>query len=149
MLFDVSKSLCAINQKKVVCEEKGRQHITNNSKGDYEVYKYKIDGGIITDANQGARCDYIVEANKGDKRNAFIIELKGRNVDHAIEQIRDTIKRYKNELILYHIRPRIVYRNNTHEINGSEMRKFKKDYPFTVCKTNSLEDDLSKLLYKK
>lgn len=148
MLFDALKSQCATNQKIVVCEENGRQHITNNSKGDYEVYKYKIDGGIITNAQQGSRCDYIVEANKGDINNAFIIELKGSDVEQAIEQIKATINRYRSELRSYYIRPRIVYRNNVHDIKGSKMRQFKKDYPLTVYKTNCLEDDLSKLSYK-
>lgn len=145
MLFDVSKSQCEVNQKIVVCEENKVKHITKNPNSCYKVYKYKIDGDIISNAEQGLRCDYIVEVDKEEKKDAFIIELKGSDVEHAIDQIKATISRYRNKLNSYIIRPRIVYRNNVHDIKGSKMRQFKREYPLTVYKSNCLEDDLSRL----
>lgn len=145
MLFDVSKSRCETNQKIVVCEENKVKHVTKNPNGQYKIYKYKIDGDIVSSSDSELRCDYIVEVDRDVKKDAFLIELKGSDVEHAIEQIKSTISRYRSKLTSYIIRPRIIYRSNVHQIRVTKMRQFKKDYPLTEYTKNCYEDDLSRI----
>ena len=52
---------------------------------------YTIDGNIIKDGN---RCDKLVLIQSDVQNNKWIevfVELKGKNVDHAIEQLKATV----------------------------------------------------------
>lgn len=51
------------------------------------VSKYHIDGGLCDSMNH-EKCDYGIFT---DLNELFLIELKGRNINHAIEQIDHTI----------------------------------------------------------
>ena len=52
-----------------------------------EVYEIRIDCCVICD---GVKCDYLLLDPGGNPKEHFI-ELKGKNVIHAIEQITETI----------------------------------------------------------
>lgn len=52
-----------------------------------EVVFYKIDGGII-DSNEVNKCDYGILTENND---FFLVELKGADINHAIDQINSTI----------------------------------------------------------
>lgn len=140
MLFDEKYSSCSKKQSIVVSKENGNQHILNN-KSLCNVYQYRIDGGIISSA-EGERCDYIVEAKKTPKYYAYMIELKGSDLNKAISQIQSTINMYRDNLKEYVIFPRIViHKTSTHDIRGKKYRDFKKLYPETIVKDKKYDLD--------
>ena len=87
--------------KKIVCEEHKRKIVfINNNKRVVE--KIQVDGCQITD---GIRCDCLV--NFGKIQN--FIELKGKNIKHAIEQLKRSIKilgQKDNQIMCYIISSR-------------------------------------------
>lgn len=138
MIFN-NKSKCTLHQKVVVCEECHKKYIANNIERD-EVYKYKIDGDVLSPSTSQPRCDFLVEnATKG---NAYLIELKGTDITHAVEQIEATICLFSAQLGDYTILPRIVYRRNTHGIRSSKVNAFKRKYPKTKIQTNVIEENI-------
>ncbi len=67
-------------QTRIVCQEKSSK-ITFVNTSKQEVQKITVDDCAIT---KGYRCDYlIINANKTE----YFVELKGRGIDHAIEQL--------------------------------------------------------------
>lgn len=138
MLFEERYSKCIINQPIVRSGEKGKCHYVKNDSGS-PIFQYHIDGDIIKNIDI-KKCDYIVEVTK-DKSIAFIIELKGSHLSEAFQQIENTINHFHSKLHSYDIRPRIISKKvNTHSINNSEYRKFKKKYPDALCKTGEYTD---------
>ena len=128
MLFEESHSLCKKKQTTVVSEENRRKHIAHNDHS-YDVFQYRIDGDIIPPSTGEARCDYLVEIkNSETKCSAYLIELKGTDLNHAIDQIEATLKTFSNKLREYDVFLRIVYRSNTHAVNSPKAMKFKKKY---------------------
>lgn len=141
MIFDSKYSTCQPNQKKVVSKESGNEHILYNN-NEYPVFQYHIDGGIIT-GSQGERCDYILEVQKPEKGLAYIIELKGSDLNKALSQIENTIRTYSSNLKGYKILPRVViHKASTHQINGKKYRDFKKSYPAVIVKSIKLEESV-------
>lgn len=73
----------------VIRDKKGGQscyQVTDNTKK--ENCLITIDGGLITASDQ-SKCDYLFVYC--EKKYAYFVELKGRNFEHAIEQITNTI----------------------------------------------------------
>jgi len=66
---------------------KSKLVVSNPSRG--KVIVIKVDGCVISD-NGTLRCDYALDPLTGTE---IYIELKGCNVNHAIEQLESTIKR--------------------------------------------------------
>ncbi len=141
MIFDGNFSFCGTRQTIVVSKENGNEHILyNRSKCD--VYQFHIDGGIVQDS-KGERCDFIVEAAIMPRPNAFVIELKGSDLNKAISQILNTIQVYKENLIKHRILPRIIiHKVPTHDIHGKRYRDFKKMYPEAVVKVRQYSDEV-------
>tara|TARA_R100000935_G_C2780916_1_gene141666 strand:- start:188 stop:595 length:408 start_codon:yes stop_codon:yes gene_type:complete len=67
----------------VFSEKRSKLIVKNDSQKD--VLKVTVDGCEIT---SGIRCDYLMIVNEKE----YFIELKGQDVNHAIEQIEETIK---------------------------------------------------------
>lgn len=74
---------------KVVCQEKGRKYVLTN-KSRSNILKIHVDGFLI---NEKCRCDYAVDVSDGDK--VFLVELKGKNKEHAFEQLYKTLKYFR------------------------------------------------------
>jgi hypothetical protein len=74
------------HQKLFVFEEK-KSKLTLENERQVETEKVKVDGCEITD--NAAHCDYLLTTEKLE----MYIELKGQDIDHAIVQIENTIKR--------------------------------------------------------
>ncbi|MBR4625560.1 MAG: hypothetical protein IKO56_08525 [Alphaproteobacteria bacterium] len=67
--------------------ESGRKFVIEN-RSKIKILKYKIDGGLINDDNE-IKCDYgFYTANDV----LYLVELKGSDYGHAIDQIINTIK---------------------------------------------------------
>ena len=124
MIADETYSSINKRASVIVCEENKMKYIANNTKFA-TVYKFKIDGEVIRDKDQ-KRCDYLVE-NETSK-DAYFVELKGADIATAYIQIWHTIRYFNNKLDGYGVHSRIVCsRVSTHDVNGSEYRKLKKE----------------------
>lgn len=77
------------NIKTVVCQEKGRKFILTN-KSEKDIVKVHVDGVLI---NTESRCDYAVDVSDGD--TVFLVELKGKDKEHAFEQLYNTLDYFR------------------------------------------------------
>ncbi len=139
MLFKDVPSHCDLKCSKIVSREKGKTHrALNNDRNT--VYQYIIDGEVILKSDPQKRCDYLVENE--DKKAAYLIELKGTDLPHALEQIEATIQLFSRKFRenSYNFYPRIVYGSNTHAVNDSRYRNFMKKYPQSKIKTTIIEE---------
>lgn len=74
--------------KIVSCKEKNRNYQYENTQGNHIVL-YRMDGGVIND-NTTAKCDHLLVIG-GQKLISVLVELKGNDVPHGIEQIEATL----------------------------------------------------------
>ena len=75
--------------KLIVAEEKGMVYRLKNE-AQKKIFKYKIDGGLIQSQKEGDnKCDYGIYT---EDKWLILVELKGRNYNHAVTQILSTIK---------------------------------------------------------
>lgn len=81
-----------VDHPNVKVEENGKKFIALNPNRK-EVLRIKIDGCVIND-NTTNKCDFLIIDTQKD--NAYFIELKGKNVKHAIKQLTDTIEKINN-----------------------------------------------------
>lgn len=136
-MFFQDKSLCNVNQPIIVSSENRVKHVARNKDRD-KVFHFKIDGDIIPSLSPDLRCDYLLENET--KQNAYLIELKGTDVSHAVDQIEATINRFRAVLKAYTIMPRIVYRGNTHSVNSAKVVAFKRRYPLSKVITDVIDE---------
>lgn len=103
--------------KTVVCEEKGRRFILHND-AEKHIFKIHVDGGLIKD---GCRCDYAVDVSFGE--SVYLIELKGKDKEHAFEQLLKTLEYFSENFDTknYHCRV-VLSKNKVPNIKG----KFEK-----------------------
>lgn len=79
-----------INDSNITLSEYNRS-ITFENKDRVDVIKVHIDGEVCT-TNTTIRCDYLITDK--DEHHEIFIELKGKNIPHAIDQIRQSISDY-------------------------------------------------------
>lgn len=136
--------------RRISCEENKRKYILNNDLG-YRVIKLRIDGGVIYNEENFKRCDwlYFVHDDKL-KKTVFFIELKGKDIYHALEQLYETATFYKEGFINCRIFFRVVcssaprIENNSNIINLK--KKIIKEFNSTpIIKVNKLEEKYSSL----
>ncbi len=127
---------CEVHASKIVSQEKGRRHIAKNVRGAC-VTHYRIDGVVI---KQGNKCDYLL-INE-DTKDAYLIELKGRDLIGAAQQLEATEIALRTQLLPYSIKYRIVASKcRTQEIESSEFKKFKRRCGNALrYQTNQLEE---------
>jgi hypothetical protein len=95
--------------------------------------KYRVDGGLISD---GKKCDFLLL--NCEKKQSFFIELKGSDINHAIDQIDRSIEALKNHLPNFAFFARIVVtRVNTIDLKNTKFLRLEK-------KVKSLKGDLMK-----
>lgn len=124
MILTPENSLCKVNQAIVVSRDRGnpREHRAINPERRFALRHYKLDGELV---RQTKCCDYLlVNDTKG---KAYLIELKGGNIDEAVAQLEAGEQICKNELSGYTFFYRIVCsKAKTHKIQGTKFRKFKE-----------------------
>lgn len=124
MLLTQDKSRCDINQAIVVSKDAGqaREHRALNPDRKFCLRHYKLDGDIVK--NQTC-CDFLL-VNDSSKK-AYFIELKGENVEEAVDQLQASATRFSSELSGYTFLYRIVCsRVLTHNVQKTKFRKFKE-----------------------
>ena len=96
-------SSCEERQRIIVSRDPGtsRQHRAVNNDA-CRVTQYKIDGDIVCDTS--IRCDFLVMND--DQRDAYLIELKGSDIEHALDLIKKTSASMA-VVFLYKRKPRV------------------------------------------
>lgn len=141
MLLTQEKSLCSKNQAVVISRDsgEGRRHRAINPDSKYDLRHFKLDGDIFTNTTC---CDFLLinDTNK----NAYFIELKGSQIDKAIDQLEAGEQKCKQELAGYQFYYRIVCsKARTHKINDCKFRKFKEKHVNTFqMKENFMEETI-------
>ncbi len=120
---EVIDSNCCQNLGKplnVSIEEKEKKYEYKNNAGR-TLIRCKVDDCV--NINNG-KCDYLLIDDTC--RIAYFIELKGSDLNKAIDQIENTINHIANKLKNYEIRIRIILsRTNTTALESSKVKKFK------------------------
>ena len=130
MCFTEERSLCEKNQKIIVSKDNGesREHRAINPDRKFEVRQYKLDGDIL---KQTKTCDFLLLNDT--KKNAYLIELKGKKNDDAIDQLlageRFCRKYFADYTFLYRI---VCSKVKTHKLNANKVRKFLDQHPGRV-----------------
>ena len=118
-------SLCGERQSKIVSQDRESRnpckHIAVN-KNRSRVVQYQLDGQVFTGHEQ--RCDFLVMNQ--DKKSAYLIELKGSNVLHAMDQVLSAENLLKEDLVGYSVFYRIIYRSRTQEVRKSRIIRWKE-----------------------
>lgn len=139
MLLTPENSLCEKNQAIIVSRDKGnqREHRATNPQRRFDLRHYKLDGGLF---KQTKCCDFLLVNDTRSK--AYLIELKGGNIDDAVEQLEAGEQKCKDELKGYTFFYRIVCsKAKTHKIQSVKFRKFReKCGSRLLMKENSLAE---------
>ncbi len=122
--FTNSKCIRDRDKSKIIsASEKGKTFkIVNKSEKNF--LKLLVDDCLIK--NHDIRCDYLFL--NCDDDIAYFLELKGRNINHAIEQLSNSIDLIKPQFNSFKsINSYIVLSKvNTPDVNSSKMIKFRK-----------------------
>lgn len=125
MLLSFEKSLCEKKQATVVSRDKGAQrvHRAENPQRKFDLRHYKLDGALI---QQTTCCDFLLVNDSRAK--AYLIELKGGNIDEAVDQLKAGENICKPDLQDYVFYYRIICsKAKTHKIQNTKFRKFKEN----------------------
>ena len=95
------RCFCDRRSKIIIQENKSKYIAKNNDTALVE--QYKVDGCLIT---KGIRCDYLLI--NSSKLKSYFIELKGSDINHAVDQIDQSIKTLGTKIVDYSINGRIV-----------------------------------------
>lgn len=129
----IKSSDCRSNVK---CEERGKKYILENTLKKH-IVSYRMDGGVIkTDKlvpSGTCKCDSLLVINSSEY-DAILVELKGKDVAHAIEQIEGTLVQFKEVFSGFkHIYARAVVTSSTPDLKATPvcynlMKKMKQTY---------------------
>jgi hypothetical protein len=128
-------------RKIIIVEENKRKFVGRNN--THKLFSnFRVDGCLI---KKGRKCDYLLL--DCDENKAYFIELKGKDLLSAIEQIEHSIDVLIGRLGNCTINARIVLtRVNTPDLRSSKYikleRKLKKLNGNILKKTRILEEDL-------
>ena len=136
--MDLDKCSEKISHKNILIEEKKSSKIIFTNENSTEVTKVQVDGCLDI---QGIKCDWLLIIN--EPYIEIYIELKGSDVEHAFDQIENTIKivskNYKTVLkYCYIITTRCPITSTQIQVKA---KSFKKNYNavLKVKKTGSNE----------
>ena len=124
MLLTKEKSICDPHQAIVVSKDvrQSREHRAVNPERKFSLRHYKLDGDIVQNEKC---CDFLLIND--DSKKAYFIELKGVNVDEAVDQLQASATRFSSELDGYAFLYRIVCsRVRTHNVQKTKYRKFQE-----------------------
>lgn len=124
MFLTSGNSLCEKNQAIVVSRDRGaqREHRADNPQRKFDLRHYKLDGVLI---QQTTCCDYLLVNDS--RKKAYLIELKGENINDAVDQLEAGEQKCKEELKGYRFFYRIVCsKAKTHKIQNIKFRRFRE-----------------------
>jgi len=86
----MKKACTAVTNDKLIVLKENRSKVIFDNKKQIKVEKIHVDGCQIT---SGIRCDYLMLTDSLE----YFIELKGQDLDHAIEQLKTTISKLSDD----------------------------------------------------
>ena len=116
-----------VDRKILTTSERGMRYVLNIGKDALPTVVYQVDGVIITVGN---KCDKLVLVNRSENNWCeVLVELKGKNVSHAVEQLRSSL----NADVLKHptnkeIRARIVAVSFPSNKSDMTLERAKRDF---------------------
>lgn len=118
--FARHQSLCKPQQKNIVSTDQGSscRHIAHNS-DQCHVRHYRVDGDLIT---VGKRCDFML-LNE-DRKNVYLIELKGSDLHQAIAQVEATEKILRTNFPEYAFFYRLIYHARVHTVQDETIKRW-------------------------
>lgn len=141
------QSLCSERQSKIVSQDRESRnpckHVAVN-KDRSCVAQYQLDGQVFTEHEQ--RCDFLV-MNR-DKKSVYLIELKGSNVLHAMDQVLSSSRLLQEDLAGWDVFYRIIYRSRTQEVRQSRIVRWKEKMgkkngiPVVILKEKQYEEPI-------
>lgn len=135
MILSNATSICQKNQKIIISSENRRTHIANNPDGRFDVRHYRLDGVLIR--NQRC-CDFLLVNDTS--RKAYYIELKGQDVQKAVEQVLAAEKLCSAELKGYLSHYRIIpSKAKTKELQSMSYRRLLEKVGGTRFKCKSVQ----------
>lgn len=75
------------------CAEKGKRYNLVNDKNCL-ITQYHVDGGLVYDDKVEQRCDYLYVVHDTTEITAILVELKGKDIKHAVEQLEKSANRF-------------------------------------------------------
>lgn len=114
----------------LVLEENKRKCVFSNPQ-NYPLYRITVDGCQIKD---GIRCDFLVLDNQ---ENEYFVELKGKDIPHALEQLESTVKQLSS---MKNIQKVAIIVTSRYPSNDTSIQRakvfFKKKYKVDLISKN-------------
>jgi hypothetical protein len=105
----------------ITAEEKGKKYIGHNKSGKL-FGRFRVDGCLI---GEGKKCDFLILDCK--EKKAYFIELKGKDILTALEQIDQSIEILFPKLSDFSINARIVLsKANPPDLRSSKYIKIER-----------------------
>lgn len=129
-MLEKYRSLCQAKQKIIVSRDRKSknlvEHVAENPT-ENSVRQYCLDDRDILGGNTSC-CDYLVL--NCEKKRAYFIELKGRHILEVKRQIGSAETLLREDIIDFVKFYRILYRGSTHDVQSSEIIRWKKKAGF-------------------
>lgn len=147
-----NKHICIVQRDtrlNVKCEENKKRYNLVNSK-KLIVAVYRMDGGLIADEDNICKCDYLYGIKDDVNPTAIFIELKGKDIPHALEQVKHSVSSYSMCFKEHRIYARIICKSVPRNFNDPSILNFKKELRRKyqgnlVIHENNLDEDYLKL----
>lgn len=140
----------------VKCEERRKKYTLENTEKEH-IIVYQMDGGVIVNDKTVpagiSKCDYLFMIG-GIQRKAILIELKGLDIRHAIEQIKKTCDLYNDSFrecskvyarIITTAVPRIQATPEYRNLNSIIQKKYKGNVKIAARELKEKDNELDKI----
>lgn len=116
----------------MACQEKSSKYVLDKERAEIESVSFHVDGGMIGVDEHIQRCDYAFYL-KDSERRLILIELKGKDSQHAIDQLSamvhwDQIKNAIRTKDIGRLYGRIVCKRAVPQIYLNKQRKLQADF---------------------
>ncbi|MBO6193241.1 MAG: hypothetical protein J6O00_03570 [Clostridiales bacterium] len=131
----------------ITSKENGRRYNLINDKR-LRVVNYLIDGGVYREENDKTKCDRLYVVFDQPRLTVIFVELKGKSIKHALEQLKDTAVRHKSMLSEKRTAFRVVCSGapkigNDPQIINLKKCIFREFNTFPIIKENNLDEAYS------
>lgn len=136
--LNYSENQTVCNDKIIVLKDSESCSIRFLNPEQMNIYKVKVDDGLIRDSegNNRKKCDYMIYTADDDKLVIYI-ELKGSNINLAIEQLESTVLLTRQDFKSYSLKKAYISSRSSPKTQyQKKQRKFEKDHKVLlyICK---------------
>ncbi len=79
----------SFNKNKIVSVSENKRTFRINNTSLFTINKVEVDGCYIS---EGRKCDFLFEIIEDEIKEVFYVELKGKHIEDAVEQLEATLK---------------------------------------------------------